>query len=286
MARIMILPCLLSCLGLADNQDKKEAAESLLKEAADALKMGNVTTALQLASGAIAVHPKHVPAFLFRAAVFDRQDKYADAAADYGRAIVLSPKLAEPYFRRGLVHFKMGKFAASIADFDKQIELEPKAKISHWQRGITYYYAGRFDAGRKQFEGYQDFDDSDVENAVWRYLCMARKDGVAKARAGILKVGPDTRVPMKEIYELFAGRLKPADVLAAASAGKPAKDKFPRQLFYAHLYLGLYYETEGHPKLALQHLTRAATDFRIGHYMWDVARVHRDVLRDRLKKEK
>ena len=194
-------------------------------------------------------------------------------------------KDADYYHQRGVANFKLGKFNESIADFDKQIELRPKDKISHWQRGISYYYAGRYDDGRQQFEGYQSFDSNDVENAVWRYLCMARKDGVAKARADLLKIGDDRRVPMKQIYDLFAGRMKPADVLAAAQAGNPSKNELNSRLFYAHQYLGLYYETEGNKKLALEHMAKATEDYRIGHYMWDVARVHRDLLLRGTKKE-
>ena len=174
---------------------------------------------------------------------------------------------------------------SSIADFDMYITLVPKAKVSHWQRGISYYYAGRWDDGIAQFEGYQTYDSNDVENAVWRFMCMARKDGIAKARKEILKIGDDKRVPMRQVYDLYAGKLKPDDVLAAAQAGEPAREVLNRQLFYAHLYVGIYHELEGNKKRALEHLQKAAAEHRIGHYMWDVARVHRDLLRKELEKK-
>jgi lipoprotein NlpI len=83
---------------------------------------------------------------------------------------------------------------------------------------------------------------------------------------------------MMEVYDLFRGKLKPAAVLAAVERDKPPADQRKSRLFYAHLYLGLYYESLGDGKRALEHLT-TATENRIGHYMWDVARVHRDLLR-------
>src|SRR5262245_32502278 len=227
--------------------------------------------------------PKDAKTHLARAVALEDAGKYAEAAAAYTKAIELDPKLSGVYQRRGLVHFKAGKIQESLADFDRYIALNPKARISHWQRGISCYYAGRFDDGRKQFEEYQTYHDADVENAVWRYLCMARSVGMAKARADLLKVGKDTRVPMHEIYELFAGRVKPADVLEAARDGKPADAELNQRLFYAHLYLGLFYETEGDAARALEHLTKAANDHRIGHYMWDVARVHRELLEKKSK---
>ena len=215
----------------------------------------------------------------------DSAGKFAEAVEAYSRLIALDPKDAEAYQARGSSQFKRGKIAESIADFDRYIELRPKAKIRHWQRGISYYYAGKWDEGIAQFEGYQDFDSNDVENAVWRFMCMARKDGIDKARAAILKIGNDTRVPMRQVYDLYAGKLKPDEVMAAAKAGEPGKDQLNRQLFYAYLYLGIYHELEGNKKLALEHLQKAAEEHRIGHYMWDVARVHRDLMRKELDKK-
>ena len=43
--------------------------------------------------------------------------------------------------------------------------------------------------------------------------------------------------------------------------------------FYAHLYLGLYYEVTGDAAKAKEHL-ELATRHKIGHYMWNVADVH------------
>jgi lipoprotein NlpI len=221
----------------------------------------------------------------------------AKALADLDKQLQADPKQAEAYHERGCIHFKLGNFKESVRDFDKYIELKPQRKAGHWQRGISCYYAGQYDDGRKQFEGYQDFDSNDIENAVWRYMCMAkaaatrpgtpRGGDIAEARRDMLKIKGDRRVPMRQVYEMFRGKLKPADVLAAAGvappAGNPDKAILGRQLFYAHLYIGIYYDLEGDAAQALVHLNKAADDYRIGHYMGDVARVHRDLLVRQMK---
>jgi lipoprotein NlpI len=260
------------------NAGQQPAADDLLKQADVAHKMGETEKAIQLASKAIDLAPKHVPAYLFRATMFEALHKNKEALADYSQALKLDPKIATAYQHRGLIHFKLGNIKESIADFDKYIEMEPKAKASHWQRGISYYYAGLYKEGKEQFEGYQTFDSNDVENAVWRYLCMVPLVGKAKAQLDILKIGDDKRVPMKQIYDLFAGKLKPKDVLDAANAGMPSAAELNKRLFYAHLYLGLYHQSEGDDNQALEHLTIAVTKHPIGHYMWDVARVNREIL--------
>ena len=114
----------------------------------------------------------------------------------------------------------------------------------------------------------------------------SRTAGTAAASKAILKIGDDRRVPLRQIYDLYAGKLKPEDVLKAARAGKPAPPALNMRLFYAHLYLGLYYEAAGKEELARKHLYKAADDHRIGHYMWDVAHVHANILRSKEKKKK
>jgi lipoprotein NlpI len=215
--------------------------------------------------------------------------KHEQAIVDLDEVLKLDPKHGRAYDKRGEERFKLGRFKESIEDFDKAIELGARAHREHWQRGIAYYYAGQFEKGQKQFEAYQTFEDNDVENAVWRYLCMAKgiggAKGVEKARDDLLKIRRDRRVPMMEVYDLYAGKLKPDDVLAAAKAGDPRPAVLNNQLFYAHLYLGLYYDAAGDAKLAAEHMEQAVKH-KIGHYMWDVARVHAEVLLKRTEKQK
>jgi len=206
-----------------------------------------------------------------RAAV--RQGEHQRAVELLGKLIDRGPS-ADLYDLRGSEQFILGRIDESIADFDRAIALAPERERQHWKRGISYYYAGRYRDGQKQFEAYQTFDDNDVENAVWRFLCMARGAGLDEARRSILKIRRDPRVPMMEVYDLFAGKLTVDDVLRAVEAGDPSADELHRRRFYAHLYLGLYYDATGDSGKAREHVTLAAEKYPIGHYMADVARVH------------
>ncbi len=190
------------------------------------------------------------------------------------------PDLAGAWYLRGREHFRLARFDESLADFDRFVELRADLASRQWERGITCYYAGKFEQGAKQFELYQSFHDNDVENSVWRYLCMARAEGVEKARDAMLPIKNDPRVPMMQVYELYRGRATPDDVLTAANAGEPSATELNQRLFYAHLYLGLFYEAAGDKERAKTHIIEAADKHKIGHYMWDVARVHADRLRE------
>ena len=235
-----------------------------------------------------------VPLILGLSAVARTQDSVDDvlqqatAAAEQGdhdRAVVLlsdvlkkEPKTAIAWYLRGRANFCAGKVAQSVADFDKYVELSPRAESRQWERGISMYYAGEYAKGAKQFELYQTFHDQDVENSAWRYLCVAKSEGVEKAQANMLPIDNDSRVPMMQIFDLYRGKLKPEDVLKAAEADNPTKEKLNTRLFYAHLYIGLWHEAAGRPDEAKKHLL-LAEQHKIGHYMWDVAHVHAERLR-------
>ena len=215
----------------------------------------------------------------------NQQAAQAAQRREFQRAIELLDKVvardataAEPYYWRGRANFSAGKIDAAVADFDKYVELNPSAKSRQWERGIALYYAGKFAEGAKQFELYQTFHDQDVENSAWRYLCVARAEGVEKAKENMLPIESDRRVPMMAIYDLYRGTKKPEDVLAAAEAGQPLKTELNLRLFYAHLYIGLWHEAAGRADEAKKHIL-LAEQHKIGHYMWDVAHVHAERLR-------
>jgi len=64
-------------------------------------------------------------------------------------------------------------------------------------------------------------------------------------------------------------------VLEAAQKEALSPEKLRDQLFYAHLYLGLYYEAAGDRERSREHILKATHEFSMEHYMGDVARVHK-----------
>jgi lipoprotein NlpI len=82
-------------------------------------------------------------------------------------------------------------------------------------------------------------------------------------------VGPDGRIPMKQIDALFRGSGNVEQVLAAARSSR-SRDG----VFYANLYVGLYFDALGDAAKTREYITQAAQDPTSTHYMGDVARVH------------
>ena len=250
-----------------------EAADAVAA-ARNALKAGDSAAALSAAEKAVALAPKSPVAYFVRGDAYAAARKHAEAIRDFDKSYSLDKTFLLAIDHRGGERFKLGQVKESIADFDVFLKDNPREAPAHWRRGISYYYVGQYEKGAKQFFDGQDAFSDDVENAFWHYLCNARKDGVATARKSILKLSAaDSRVPLMSVYDLIQGKVKAKDVIDAAEMAKlNAADKNQAQ-FYAHLYVALNYEAEGDAAKCLEHL-KHAVEHKIGHYMWDVANVH------------
>ncbi len=236
-------------------------------------RSGKADAAMEAANAAIQKEPGNARLLGLRAQMRVMTGKRAEAETDLSAAIAAEPDSAWLRQERAQLRFRLGRIEDSVADFDKAVEMAPRLLPQNWQRGIALYYAGRFKDGRKQFEVHQSVNPEDVENAAWHFLCTARESGVTNARTLLITVNRDGRVPMKEIQQLFAGKATALDVLNAAAKADDDRTRRDQQ-FYAHLYLGLYFEATGVLKDRDDHIREAAKLADPDNYMGAVALVH------------
>src|SRR5207248_4462477 len=106
-----------------------------------------------------------------------------------------------------------------------------------------------------------------------------------KARLAIKEKHPrDRRLPLDIVYGVFCGQTMVEGVFRIARQQDPTPEQLTERLFYANLYVGLFFYSVGDKKAALEYLDKAADDFKIGHYMWDIASVHRKLIRRELER--
>ena len=208
------------------------------------------------------------------------QGEYESAYEKATKACELVPNQYAYHLNRGDISFSAGKIAESIAAYDNAIELQPRLEPQLWQRGLALYYADRFQEGVSQFETHQTVNSQDVENAVWHLLCASRVSDVDAARKKLIPITGDTRIPMSQIYEMFAGRMTPEAVLKRAKKTSArfteGSDRQKLQLYYAHLYTGLYHEMLKDNNSAIASLKKAEAVNPLGksNFMGQVARIH------------
>lgn len=263
---------------MADDEDMKKAA-MLVEEAGGAYQKGNIKEAIDLATKAINLDSKNPAAYFVLGSSHFSIRQNEEAVKAFRELLKLNPKAAAIHDRLGDALLKLGRFDEAIVEFDEYLKANPKDAPEHWRRGIALYYAGKFDEGRKQFDLHRTVNPEDVENSAWHYLCNARATSPKKAREDLIPVSKDARVPMKQVLELFAGKLKPQDVLDAAEKSNLQEKALKEARFYANLYVALYYESEGDAKKTLEHLTTAVEKYKISHYMWDVGDAHLKMLK-------
>jgi lipoprotein NlpI len=271
---LLLISCSLSAFAQENNR-----VTQLMASAEKALEAGENATALRLTNSALSITPQNAELLAFRGRVLAASNDYAGAIADADKVVEMAPKWVSAYDARGSFRFMAGDFAGSVEDFNKSIELRPKVAAEHWQRGISLYYAGQYEAGRDQFAAYQTLDGSDVENAVWHYLCNIKLVGKDQAKQEIPATKLDRRVPLMKVYALFKGEGTVEEVIRAAQEAGRNEEESRTRNFYANLYLGLYYVTEEQPEKALEHLKAASIPaHEKSGYMWHVARIHAGLL--------
>ncbi len=182
--------------------------------------------------------------------------------------INLNPHNPQGYIQKGMINFKLGKIHDSIADFDAAETLNPQITPYLWTRGLSYYYVDKFAEGAKQFEIDLIVNGHDVEETIWRFLCIAQYQGFEQAKKSLLVVKNDSRLIMNKIYDLYHGDCTINEVLIT---GEKQGNKGN---FYAHLYVGLYYEAMGEKKQGIDFITKGVNNYAINDYMWYLAYVH------------
>ena len=183
--------------------------------------------------------------------------------------LLLGDQSVRAILERATDDFRAGRIEQSLAGFDRVALLTPAEAPFLWQRGIAQFYAGKYRECRDMFVSHRTVNPDDVENATWHFLCVARAESPEAARQQMLPVGPDGRVPMREVYRMFKGEMTQAQVLKAAGSDPSAQ-------FFARLYIGLYLEATRNREAGRAQIEIAAEDryARVGGYMHDVARVH------------
>ena len=188
------------------------------------------------------------------------------------------------YSRRADAHFYLAQFDKSVADYQKMVALDPKLDKAHWRRGIAWFYAKNYKQAAHQFEIYDNFDNVDRENGIWRFFSQAQAYGLKKARKGLLQYKKDDREPFPSVYKLFSETTTPETIVANITAAKISDTEREKRFFYAHLYIGLDHAVHKRNKPAVKHLRQAVANTwgpKSGfgpHYMWQVGRLHYELL--------
>ena len=94
---------------------------------------------------AIQINPQDASAYYNRGNAYDNQGKYDLAIADFTKAIQLNPQLYEAYNDRGVDYSEQGKYDLAIADYTKAIRIDVQRASAYYNRGNAYERQGKHD---------------------------------------------------------------------------------------------------------------------------------------------
>jgi lipoprotein NlpI len=164
---------------------------------------------------AISLDPKDATAYYTRGNAYRDKGDNDRAIADYNQVISLDPKFAGVYSNRGNAYRDKGDNDRAIADYNQAISLDPKSGRAYSDRGRLYLFTGR-DASKALADLSQAnaLDPKSAYRAIWLDIARQRN----KLPSALLQAG--SQIDMTDwpapIINLFADRLTPAAVLAAA----------------------------------------------------------------------
>ncbi len=216
----------------------------LLGQAGALQRQGQTNEALTLATEAIRIAPDATEARMFRGQLRAANGAFREAAGDFAKVIELQPGNADARLQRALARFREGRLTRALEDFDRLAQMAPRRMPELWQWGVALSLAGRHDDARRQFEAHRQINRNDVEVATWHFLSVAKLEGFEAARMKLIPVTGDDRVPMAEIWRLYAGQGSPNAVSDAAETVEEGPARTAAR-FYARLYLAMYLDAAG-----------------------------------------
>lgn len=184
---------------------------------------------------------------------------------------VLTDSPSQLHHKRAEILFRLGRFTEAVRDYDTAARFgRPHDEDSCWERGLAQYYAGDIRGGREQFSRYHRVGSLDIENGLWRFLCIAEEEGLAKARETTFEYPRKVRKPFPALLALYLDKGSVNAVLEEARRGTSSVEELTTNLFYAHYYLGKYYEIVDQKDRALTHV-RKALKHKIPDFMYACA---------------
>ena len=150
-----------------------------------------------------------------------RLSKCADAASDAVAALALKPGYKEAIGLRAGASACSGNYKAAITDYQSLITSNANA-ADYRQVGFLYWMAGDFVGAEQPFEKAAAIDPRFAYNVLWLEIMRARIGNPDFAAMSQDASRIDLDDWPRPVFDLFLGKSKPEDTIAAAAKGDGA----------------------------------------------------------------
>ena len=222
-----------------------------------ALEAGHSSRAIEAYSGALALRPDSMVAFVKRGETYQRQGDLEAAVRDLSRAATLDPVAPRPHERLGDVARVRDDHDQAIVHYARQVQLDDGNLRGLYKLALAYHHAGAPQTSLTLLRRATDLDERFSEAHYLRGLCLselARVDEAREALQRAIELAPgflEARDALVTLHRRRGDRraaLEQLDALAALDRDRPTR----------HVARGLAYAEAGQGDLALLALRQAA----------------------------
>jgi tetratricopeptide (TPR) repeat protein len=185
----------------------------------------------------LAKRPDAPLAWEMRATADVAKPDFAAARADVDHALRLDPRSAVTLRLRGILRNNSGDYAGALADYQGAHAMAPRPE-DPFVIGSTQFLQRRFGDAAATLAARTPAAPDGTYWRVWRYLALARVDGVERA-SGALGPGtpPGTGVPWPgPVVDFLHGTIDAPTLLEIARKAQDAHNQ--SQVCEAHFYMG------------------------------------------------
>ena len=231
--------------------------QRLIAAGDEALAHDQTFTAIEAFSGALALKPDSMLAYLKRGDTYRRRGELAAALRDLRAASALEPTAPRPVELLGDVNAGMGRYERAIEDYRRFIGLDDRSPRVLYKLAHTYYRNGQASKAIAPLREALTMDGRLGEAHYLLGLCLRETGNPQEAVASLrhaLELEPGLTVAREELvilYDTLKRERESIEQLEALATLEPGR---PERL----IRVGLAYARQGRTEAAVAALARAA----------------------------
>jgi tetratricopeptide (TPR) repeat protein len=228
----------------------------LLAQGEAALAEGQTSAAIEDYSGAIALRPDSMLAYLRRGETYRSRGELDDAARDFRTAATLDPTATRPLEQWGDVLYAQQRYRRSAEVYQSRLALDDRSAVVRYRLGLALYRNGEHAAAIRSLTQATALDNQ-LSDAFYVMALCYREQGQLEEAVDALKNAvsrsPGSIPAREELADLYrvlnqpAQELEQLQVLAGLDTGRVDRQ----------IAIGLAYARTGHADLGLLTLENA-----------------------------
>jgi tetratricopeptide (TPR) repeat protein len=172
--------------------------------------------AIEAYSGAIALRPDSMLAYLRRGETYQRRGELEAAARDFQTAAAQDATATRPLDELGDVRYLQQRFANAADAYERYLRLDDRAPQVGYKLGLARYRDGNLDGALSALDAVLRLDDGATDAHYLRGLCLRDQRQLTEARHALeraVALSPGSIPAREELAELYASMGRRGDEL-------------------------------------------------------------------------